>query len=566
MLQPPNPPEPTWRDAARWSTFPGQFLVLAVARTFTHAVVLLEALAVFRGDPRIQVRFTCDDASAFHRGTADLLHRYGIDPVPWTQARQLPLDLVLTTSEHTDFSGISAPILVLPHGVGFQKYVPDTCGRGRRVSGVPRREFLDWPNLHMGVAHPAHREQLRTIHPGLAERATVVGDPVHDRLRASRRLRERYRSHLGVHADQRLVVLSSTWGAQGLLGRQPDLPERLLTQLPLDHYRLAAIVHPNTWFWHDPWQLRQMLGTARDAGLILVPPHAGWGATLVAADCLIGDHGSVTLHGAALDLPVLLSAVSDETVPATASARLAAAAPRLDPDGDMCHQVAVAIAGHYSGRFREVTTQTFSPDSTDSLDSTEWDALSQLAELGYGLLGLAAPTVRARTRTLPAPGVERRIPHAHYLHTWWTGTGNLHVERFPALPRPLVEDPPEGRLRHLAAIETAESATDETLTQLASVVATAEPRGTAAAREWMNTALERYPGALLAAAATETGHLVALRDGSRLHVASDPPAEATQSTAVVYARLRAHLSLVGIFQLVTGQQAIRCAVTADQPP
>ncbi|WP_310912438.1 hypothetical protein [Lipingzhangella rawalii] len=529
--------------------------MLAVARTFTHAVVLLEALAVFRGDPRVQIRFTCDDTSAFHRGTAELLRRHGIEPVAWPRARELPTDLVLTTSENIDLTGFSVPVVVLPHGVGFQKYVPDTGSRGRRISGIPRPEFLDWSNLRMALAHPVHREQLRTVHSGLAARATVVGDLLHERIQASRRLRWHYRSHLGLDDSQHLVALSSTWGPSSLLGSRPDLPERLLAHLPMDGYRVAAIVHPNTWFWHDAWQLRQILGRARDAGLILVPPEAGWGATLVAADCLLGDHGSVTLHGAALDLPVLLGGSGKETVPGTASASLAEVAPRLDTDGDLRHQVTAASTGHPTGRFREATASAFTEGGA---------ALHQLTELLYELLRLPQPVQPRTIRTLPAPAVEASSACALHVHTWWQDTDVLGIERFPAFPYP-ASDPPGGRLQHLAVVETAEMGTDDTLTHLASVIVCEEPQPLDRAGHWVRAALDRYPGSLLVTAAADRGYLAGVRGRGvvRCMPATTAHLDAITASALVYALLRGRRPLAGSFRLRVGEREQGCTLSPE---
>lgn len=66
----------------------------------------------------------------------------------------------------------------------------------------------------------------------------------------------------------------------------------------------------------------------------------------MAADAVVGDHGSVTLYGAALGKPVLLASFGSDAVPGTAADSLGRAAPRLDPLGDMVRQIRTAVGEH----------------------------------------------------------------------------------------------------------------------------------------------------------------------------------------------------------------------------
>jgi hypothetical protein len=61
---------------------------------------------------------------------------------------------------------------------------------------------------------PSHDEQAERLVITVSEAlpaTVVVGDPCHDRILVSRRLRERYRRALGVDRDRTVVVVSSTW-------------------------------------------------------------------------------------------------------------------------------------------------------------------------------------------------------------------------------------------------------------------------------------------------------------------------------------------------------------------
>lgn len=96
----------------------------------------------------------------------------------------------------------------------------------------------------------------------------------------------------------------------------------MLAALPYDEFRVAAIVHPNVWSEHGSWQIRDLLAPALDAGLMLVLHIHAWRSALVAADVVVGDHGSVTLYGAALGKPVLLGPTGARPSPARVVSRV----------------------------------------------------------------------------------------------------------------------------------------------------------------------------------------------------------------------------------------------------
>lgn len=73
------PPEP-----ARGDTFRYRKTVLAVARTLTSAIRLLEALPVFAGDDRVRVVFAVDERSRFSRGAAELIRGLSARVEPWS--------------------------------------------------------------------------------------------------------------------------------------------------------------------------------------------------------------------------------------------------------------------------------------------------------------------------------------------------------------------------------------------------------------------------------------------------------------------------------------------------
>lgn len=538
-------------DASRWRTFDGP-VVLAVARTFTSTVRILESLATFRGDTRVLVVFAFDDTSAFNAGTQDLLSDLNSCVVPWEHRLDVDPALVVTATENTDLAEFSCPVVVLPHGVGFQKYVPDHRTDEVRLSGVPRTEFQHCRHVRLVLSHPAQREQLREAGVPMAEWAEVVGDPTRDRIVGSERMREEYRAHLQVGEDQRLVVVTSTWGKTGLIGRRPRLPHALVGALPRDGYRVATILHPNVWFAHSPWQVEHMLADAQDAGLLLIPPETGWGASLVAADCVIGDHGSVTLYGAMMDRPVLLAAMGEDSVPGTAAAELARRALWLETT-ELRSQVDRAIAQHRPGQYAEAADLAFAYPGRGG---------HRLADLLYGLLGLRVGDSWAADRLLPDPTPTRsnRAPTSFEVHGSSTAADEVRLERYPAAPQEFPEPAP-GRFRHRSAYENEHR---NQLVTSASVVCRSSRRGAEAGvheQSWTQRALARYHGAFAVALPVHEGSVVALRDGRSYLVRGVPDGILPLAAAVVYTLVRAHGEPARACKVhVAGQQPWECRI------
>jgi hypothetical protein len=257
--------------------------------------------------------------------------------VPWQQAVNTEWDLAIAAG-HGALEQIHGPVLWMPHGIGPNRLGHRWAGSGRPVTrpivGLRPDAFVSGgrviPSL-IAVANESHREKLIQVCPEAAESVAVAGDLAFDRLIASRPLREAYRRRLGVDATQQLVVVSSTWGSRSLLSRHEDLLMRLAAALPSEKYRVVAVFHPNIWCWHSRRTVRGWFDDCLRLGVQLLPPEEGWRAAIVAADRVIGDHGSVTYYAAAAAVPVLLATFPDEEIlPGSQSELLRKVAPRLD--------------------------------------------------------------------------------------------------------------------------------------------------------------------------------------------------------------------------------------------
>lgn len=556
---------PVGADAHRWSTLPGEKLLVIAARTVTSTVRVLEVLpALVRGDTRITVVFAYDPTSAFNDGVLDLLQDAGCRVMPWPQLAAIDPDLILTASENIDVPPGDCPVLVLPHGVGFQKLVPDSRSERTRLSGVVPDSLLETGRAWLAVSHPDQEQQLLATHPKAAGRTLLIGDPCFDELSVSLPRAPAYRRALDVADGHRLVVVSSTWGPTSLLGQDPQLPARLLAALPYDEYRVAAILHPNVWSAHGSWQIRTWQAAALEAGLLLMPTVHAWRSALVAASAVVGDHGSVTLLGAAIGKPVLLATFGTDVVPGTAVDRLGEVAPHLDRHQDLRQQVESAVQGHAPERYGTISELAFAEPG---------QALARLRGALYQLLDLAEPSsAPPPVLSLPLPA-----PPAAPVTSWVvmtavaTSESGQRVVTVSRRPAAVFADGTETAevYTHLACDEEER---DQRLTESASALLCRRPAPSlAAARHWVSDTLERLPGSRLATIAlTKGGHLTGVRDGRTFETTvTGPPVDAGLPAALVYTCLRAGLPLAdGLVTLGIGgsqERTVRLRLGARLP-
>ncbi|MFC9248751.1 hypothetical protein ACFT7S_33395 [Streptomyces sp. NPDC057136] len=369
------------------------------------------------------------------------------------------------------------------------------------VDGVPLADALV-------LSHPEQIDRLRAACPEAAPTAVLAGDPCFDRILAARPYRERFRRALGVRPDQRLVVLNSTWNPESLFGDGgddvlPTLLPRLTSEFPVDEYRFAAILHPNIWHGHGPGQIRAWLDRARRGGLMLIDPLAGWRQALLAADAVIGDHGSVTYYAAALGTPVLLGATPldclDPDAPISAFMRLA---PRLDPGAALRAQIDTLVACH-----RPL------PGPAEFTTSVPGEAAARLRTLFYALMDAPEPEWKASLAPLPLPACESVTPTVPLrVVTRMLASGEISVSRW-AGPAPVTIADAE---LHVAVHEDTR---DVDQLDLADVIfrygAADDPRfGSPAV--WTAEVLQRYAGCSLAAYVTGPGEAVVRTRGGGL--------------------------------------------------
>lgn len=401
-------------DGGRWVKAPGNpaadkwltrdcLRVLVVVPHMTAGTRLGDLLPLLEADHRVQVLFTVPAVDDAWPGVAEYVRGAGGVTIAWQQALRTTFDLALAAS-YSQIDRISAPVLVVPHGAGGGR-LRRSPWIGAGASGQVRpRDLLVRDGrvvpAAVAVAHESDARPLRAECPEAADRIVVAGDPCYDRITASVPFRRQYREALEVRPGQELVVLSSTWSRYSLFGGDRAVWDRVMTELPVDRYRVVAALHPNTWATHGRRQVLAWLDEQMSAGLSVLPPQEGWRAALVAADLVIGDHGSVTRYGAAIGTPTLVTAASTEDVPDGGTAAiLPELCPTIDPERPLDVQAENAVAHHRAEHGAAFARR---------LTSCPGRSAAILRATMYRLLGLPEPARGVPMSPVPLPTLLER--------------------------------------------------------------------------------------------------------------------------------------------------------------
>jgi hypothetical protein len=391
---------PALIEQGHWLTVRDCKRVLVVVHTVTFAQRLREVFGLLADDLRVQVVFTAAP-HAFGNGVTHYLRGLGIITVPWEEALRTDFDLALAAGSR-GVHELRCPVVRISHGAGQIKLLTDVTalapGEPRSPGMLSRRHLLHEGRVVPAAIVYAHERDLAELAGSCPEAlpvAHVVGDPCVDRITAAMPRREYYRRALGLEPGQRLVVVSSTWGPASTFGRLDALLPQLLSQLPGDRYRIALLVHPNVFAGHGTWQVHGWLAGCRARGIAVVPPEADWQSLLVAADWIVGDHGSLTAYGTLTDATMLLTPGPGRQVSAySPAALLAAVAPVVSPVHPLAEQLEYAAQLQRPGQYDEVAAL---------LSSAPGQFHRRMRSVVYRLLGLGEPAFPPVVAPLPPP-------------------------------------------------------------------------------------------------------------------------------------------------------------------
>ncbi len=396
-------PEPIRRQPGQWFTLPDCKRVLVVIHTLVYGLRLQDLLVLFGSDLRVNVNFTVAP-HAFNDGVTEFLRELGASVLPWEDAVRTEFDLVLAAGSQ-GIEQLHGPLVRLPHGPGQIKLTRPVDSDSRPAEGGARsvgglgRGFLTWDGKVVPTSIAlTHQDELTTLADSCPEAlpmAQVVGDATYDRIAAGLPHRDAYRQALGLRDGERFVLVCSTWGLGSSFNRLDSLLPRLLAELPGTGYRTALLVHPNVHSWHGSWQIRAWLGDGAAGQLPLIPPSADWRPLLIAADFIIGDHGSVTLYGAMTDAPIIIARYPYRDInPDSPITQLARTAPALSPTRPLLEQLGYAAEEYRREPYREIAAR---------ISSAPGEFNRNMRRLLYRILGLGEPAYPPATEPLQLP-------------------------------------------------------------------------------------------------------------------------------------------------------------------
>ncbi|GII60199.1 hypothetical protein Skr01_02840 [Sphaerisporangium krabiense] len=394
-------PGPFSFGAGKADTHGVERVVLMVTHHLASATRLADIVHLVEEDHRVQVAYTVPPSSRYANGAHDYLRDAGLWEMPWSQAVELPWDLVVSAGDGM-LERLHGPIMTLTHGIGPNGYVDRRDSPGpaapRAIPGFGQQALTMYGRVISSaimLGHEDHLPMLAAACPEALPASVVAGDPCFDRILASRGRRTAYRNALGASPDQQVVVVSSHHGSESLMSRHPELLTTITRELPSDRYRVVLAMHPNIWSAHGKSQIRAWFSASIEAGAVLLPPEEGWRAALVAADLLFADHSSVVCYGAALGLPTLLAPFAAEDVlPGSVFARLTEMAPALDPKSAVADQLDEALRAWSPANAATLRAQ---------LTSVPGGAAREFRRVMYRLLGLAEPRTEPLTRPVLPP-------------------------------------------------------------------------------------------------------------------------------------------------------------------
>jgi hypothetical protein len=387
---------PSHGPMERWAARPHHRLILALAPHPQALDRILDVLPLVEADHRVQVVFASPAAGYQWAGVERRVRDLGGVWIPWQQAQQMRFDLILAASP-VGIRDMTGPVVLMSHGIGAVRSRNDPWANPPSHS-LDRDALVVEDELVPATLVLAHEEQLSELAetcPEAVPRARVMGDLSFDRLLAGQPYRESYREALGVQDGQRVVVVSSTWTEGSLFGTHPEIFTRLVAELPAEEYQVIGVLHPFVWDAHGRRQVLAWLNEARVAGLNILPPETDWRAAAIAADLVVGDHGSTTFYAAGLNVPVLLHTSASATKqPDGAATRLAQLAPPLHSDRPLLPQISQAINDHNPQRYAPIT---------ESITSRPGQAGQTLRTNVYRLLNLSEPNHAAPVSPVPLP-------------------------------------------------------------------------------------------------------------------------------------------------------------------
>ncbi|MGH3431827.1 MAG: hypothetical protein ACRDQB_03215 [Thermocrispum sp.] len=121
---------------------------------------LLDVVSLVESDVRVQVVFTYDPVARATSGArlAEYVAALDAAVVRWDQATATRFDLIIAASENDRLADLTGPIVLAPHGLGFQKLYPDV----NTIAGMSAERLLHNGRVLPSAIAVSHPEQRRS--------------------------------------------------------------------------------------------------------------------------------------------------------------------------------------------------------------------------------------------------------------------------------------------------------------------------------------------------------------------------------------------------------------------
>ncbi|MGW4109728.1 hypothetical protein ACWEFJ_02500 [Actinosynnema sp. NPDC004786] len=472
--------------------------LLLVARNLTSLNRIGTVLLTLMGTPW-SIDAVIDEGSKYADGLEERLRGLHFRRIDWEQARAIRWDAILAAHVNGRLAELQGPMLVVAHGAGYNRRLFSSTHDETVSAGLSCHELLAGGKVFARVIGLSHEEQRARLCFAARSRAKEIGDPLFDQMVSSRGRRKRYRKILGVGDERCLVVISSTWNDHSLMATREDLVRRLVAELPRDRFQVVLVLHVNIWAERTRAAIEVAYGKELAAGMLIIAPDDSWQAAVIAADVLIGDHGSVVFYAGSLGVPLLLAADgSTEVDPASPIAALRDEADRLDVSADLRVQIESAMRRRDENRFAAAVNRMFGNQGRS------WGTLRDTL---HDLAGIAPPDGEPLMVPIPDPSPIRGSYEstAFRVKTIIDPTPfdrHLEVERFPAILAS-----PDTSPHSVLLIDTEE--VHQPFIENAEIVVNRDAGHYREARQWLVDGQHDWPGAALLVAVT--GELVLMR-------------------------------------------------------
>lgn len=515
LRQHTQPPQIRWqrrlgRDREQETLRIDRYL-LVVVRTHTSLDRVLELLRVVGQGVHLAIKFTIEYGSKFARDLADKLRALGAEEIPWEVARSLYWDAIFAAHVDNQLAELQetfdSKIFVVAHGAGYNRARLASTGGRPGAAGLSTHELTRDGQLIVSLVGLSDFEQSERLCEEARGCEIVIGDLVMDKLINYRQQqRRRFRRELGV-GRRKLILISSTWGPWSTYAKAEWAIRRLVADLPSNEYAVALVLHNNIWYGHSKFEICLHLRDEIAAGLLIIDPTT-WQSALVAADLVVGDHGSVTTgYAVGMKLPVLIAADgTPELDPASPYTALHAALPRLCDAKPLREQVDRAIAEHAPDQWKQ---------HSDRLFALPGEGLKAAANALRRLLDLPPFTENPRIGPMEPPMIVDPQPvTAHRAVVTSNPDSTARIERYPAVLN-------DAKKFYDSVLAITDRENDPTLRSNAEVLVHVEQLPDDEAEEWID---EQLPTIGLVAAATESGRvLLRFSDGKRITTTRGDP-------------------------------------------